>query len=507
MLKLGIIRKLRQWRYTGITTASVIWLVARLYAGAVMSARFDFKYVHHYFKNNYDYNKIPVSNESLRLLRYIDEPYNPNETFNSSIGKNIQALKKKGNTITHEDGLHQVLFRSILGILDLKHSNEIPHHLQTAENIIAIKRMMPWVHIEKKYYVNLSLVESFVHLDWPPADHINATAVPKELTEYILQHAKKPSDWLDINTLTEDQQVEYLRTDSIFSANDGRFISTIKKGMLKYPMDFVARTTHMRPEFVAEIVDFCNKNRIKFSLGRNTEESRGIIAMLDRGLSPKLASEDEVNILKLSDFSVDRIKLSAVAAAKSSDQWNMHIRHLAKSFTEEDWLDLENLVERHPSTLNVLSFDVQNCSMVMTRFNQKKIPSYYFNLNHTGCREALPFLVREKPELIPLIISKNDGKENLIDAFLAEIATMVELPAFITELSTPELLHKACAQSCLYSRTKLKSIDIKEALACANTRQQFEFINRYLAPTTAERHVELYPTSMHDDLLMSDLGL
>lgn len=507
MFKKGLVHDLKRLRHTGLPTISLIGWLIRLYAGAILSARFDFGYVHACLESDCDYKEIPLSNESLRALLYIDKPFSENEVFHSKIGLKIQAIKAKSDVIATSDTLADVILRGTMTILDVKHTNMLPPHLQKAENVLALTYVFPWMSIENKYYVEFGLVKSFVHFNLPPTQAIDASSVSAEIVDYILFHAINPSQWLDIDSLSDDKKVELLRTSALFDSNDQQFIPTIKEGILKYPMDYVWRVAHLHQPHLQEIVGLCNKHAIKFQLGRTVQESNGIMTLLKYGLNQDLINEEELSLLKLKDFTVDRINLEVMTSAKNTDQWSRHIERMAKSFSVDDWLDLEKFIDRYPDKGHLVNPEDQTVSMVISRFSQKKVPSYYFNLIHKGCFGAVPFLAHEKPDLIPKIIEKNDGEDSLISAFLAEIEKMPELPAFVRELSTPELLNRACAKSCLYSRTKLKSIDITEVLSCANTRQQFEFINRYLAPATVERHVELYPQSMHDDLLMSDLGL
>lgn len=510
MFNKGLVHNLKRLRHNWLPTISLIGWVIRLYAGAVLSARFDFGYVHSCLKSDCDYKEIPLSNESLRTLLYIDKPFNENEVFHPKIGLKIQRIKAKSDVISASDTLADIILRGTITILDVKHTNQLPAHLQTTENILALTYVFPWSlarNIEKKYYIELDAVKSFIHFDLPPEQPIDATSVSADIVDYILSNAKRSSQWLDFDSLSEEKKVELLRTSMLFESDDPRFTPTIQEGILKYPMDYVWRMAHVLPATLREIVGLCNKHATQFNLGRTTEESNGIVVLLKYGLNPDLVSQEELGISKLNNFSVDHVNLEVMASAKDADQWSKHIKRMSKSFSAEDWLDLEQFIVKNPRKGHLVRPENQTAAMVISRFSQKNIEDYYFNLDFVGFREAVPFLVREKPRLIPKVIQNNSEEENLKNAFLAEIEKMPELPAFVAELSTPELLHRACAKSCLYSRTKLKSIDITEALACANTRQQFEFINRYLAPATVERHVELYPTSMHDDLLMSDLGL
>lgn len=506
MMFKGWEHKLKRLRHIGPTLRLAGWLI-RLYIGAIVSARLDFDYVHTCLKTECDYKEIPLSNESLRSMLYIDKPFSENEVFNSKIGRKFQAIKERGYTITASDTLTDVIFRGMITILDIKHTNELPAHLQTTENVLALTWVFPCMGIENKYYVELDAVKAFVYFDLRPEQPIDATSVSAEIVDYILNNTKQAGQWLDIDSVSEEKKVELLRTSAHYDSSNPRHTLTIKAGMLKYPMDYVWRMSHMLPAPILEIVDLCNKHAIQFKLGRSTEESTGIRCLLEHGLNPELVSKEELSILKLNNFPVDHVNLEAMTSAKDAKQWGHHIKRMAKSFSADDWLDLEQFIAQKPQIGHLVRPENQTASMVISRFSQKKVDDYYFNLDFAGCREALPFLVREKPSLLPKIIEKNLEEESLKKAFLVEIQKMEELPTFVAELSISELLHQASAKSCLYSRTKLQRMDIAEALACATTRQHFEFINRYLAPATDERHVELYPTSMHDDLLMSDLGL
>jgi hypothetical protein len=493
-------------KYFILPFATMLYYGIRMYACAVISTRFDFKYVH-YFMNNYkDIQDLNPKFEALQLLAYIegDAVLDPPVEFRSKLVKRIAALKKKGSIIDKDESFHSVMLRIMLDFFDIETTKQLPAHLKSPQHLYALYKYGVRMIIEPELYTSHEHLNAMILGDRKPEAPLDARILPVECVDFLLNHSMRLDAWLEFGTLSLDQQVLYLKNTPPSSNNEHYALPAIKLGLTKHTVAFLPR---LNPEYCPchkEIISFCNEQKIKFQLATTDEEINIIQSLLTRGLDHDLVHEEEVGLSKLNYFRVTHLNIHALKKTASERTWSQFLR--LTPLSEEDWLDLEQLVLSDPVKIRLVPIKGQSAGMVQAYFRSKKARHNEFMLDHQPYRDMIPYLVSERPKLAGKII-RNHFDKKVEEAFAAEIKKLEKLPAFVTKRSLVKNLKHAWLKDCPYSKEHLRRADIEQVLACTTNGDALRFINKHIASREGDRHVDLYPEAIREDILLEDLGL
>lgn len=496
-------------KYFILPFATMICYCIRMYASAVISAKFDFKYVHYVMGNSGDIQDLAPKHEALHVLLYIEreDASEPSIVFRSKLAQRLVDLKKKGSVIDNNETFESVMLRVMLNFFEIKCTKQLPARMKSPLHLYALRKFGVRMKIEPELYQSVEHLKAMVRADIYPNAPLDARKIPVECVDWIIKRSRSITKWVQFESLNIDQQVLYLKDSPSELNNDHAALPAIKLGLLRHTADFLPRlfSFDFCPN-LDEIVHFCNEHKIRFELGVTEQEVHIIQAMLKLGLNYDLVHEDELILEKHKSFQVEHFNAHAFQNAVKVDTWRAHLRAISKHMTDDDWEDVERLVLATPSRLRIIPKQNQSASMVQAYFRHKKARTDMFFTDHQAYLDIIPYLVSERPKLARKIVAKQ-WEPKLGEAFAAEIKKLETLPIFVTKRSLTNNLKHAWLKDCLYSKEHLRRADITEVLACTHNGDAMRFINKHIASHEGDRHVELYTEAVREDILMEELGL
>lgn len=495
-------------KYLIFPFATMISYVFRLYASAVITARFDFKYVHYVIDNCDNIQDLDVKHEALHLHHYVASgtDMEPSMAFRSKLIKHIVNLKNKGSLVDENEQFKTVMLRVILQFLEIKHTRQLPESMKSPMHLYALSKVCAGMEVEPELYKSTEHLKALILGDFKPDAPLDTQTLPAECVELILNYSSNFHGWLQFDTLNIDQQVIYLKNSPSSTYNDPASLPAIKLGLQKHTAAFLPRLySDFGPELKG-VVSFCNDKRIRFELATTYEEVKVIKKMLKMGLDPSLVHEDELILANLKSFRVEHFNSRAFQNAVSKHTWREHLHRIAENLTAEDWQEVEFLVVDDPSKLRLIPPKHQSARMVQAYYRHRKAKTDQFCFEHRAYLDMIPYLVSERPKLARKIVNRNfDNK--LGEAFTAEVKNLENLPSFVTKKSLAKNLNNAWLKDCIYSREYLRRADIAQVLACTTNGDALRFINKHIASREGDRHVDLYTEAVREDILLEELGL
>jgi hypothetical protein len=495
-------------KYFILPFATMICYCIRMYASAVIAARFDFKYVHYVMDNCADIQDLDSKHEALHVLLYVERGTDeePAIAFRSKLARHIVNLKRKGSIIDKDEPFQSVMLRVMLQFLEIENTRQLPSHMKAPQHLYALGKFGVDMKVEPELYKSMDHLKALILGNFRPYKTLDARTLPSECVDWIINYSSFFHEWLQFDTLNIDQQVLYLKDSPPSLDNDLAALPAIKLGLQKHTAAFLPRLySDFCPDF-KEIISFCNNQKIRFELAKTEEEIHILQAMLKMGLNHDLVHEDELILAGQHSFRVEFVNTNAFQNAVSKHTWREHLLRIAKNLTDEDWQEVECLVVADPSKLRLIPEEHQSARMVQAYYRHKKAKSNQFCYEHQAYQDMIPYLVSERPKLASKIVNRY-LENKLGEAFTAEIEKLENLPSFVTKKSLAKNLNNAWLKDCIYSREYLRRADIAQVLACTTNGDALRFINKHIASREGDRHVDLYTEAVREDILLEELGL
>jgi hypothetical protein len=487
----------------------------------------------------FDFNQCRLEQDCLDgLVRQAEEAkarkYEPAVMFSRSF------LRKLHWALTEPDlsklTFVQLMYRSKHAGLGLKSTSNLPEKFQSPLFMQIFIRSLTLnigssaVIIEDRWYLHPGIFRGLWDCNITPRKRISADSFDRETLKWLLdriaprrqeetdafnggQQSRRAisrgemlNQWFDIHSFDANAKEHYMThvVDALPASES--WLNAFLVGVEKYPNYCADKLDQLTGDYQVRAIAHCNEHRVQFQLAETEEQSHLLRNLMRKGLDASLLDPMELHLADSRNF-----------VQHDFDLWRLHkygrayLNHLSilieNGLDETELADIERYFLSNPQHIDKLNkrhvteaiakarLD-HDGSLAIARIYEDCYPTIWahFVAHHKKTISKMKI----DPEFTRVILESLDKDPDFPGKYIPDdIASALATAQKKQSQGKGNYLELAGLRRC----------GIKAVLACASTTADFAFINDYIADKSGERHVDLYPDALKEQILCEELGL
>lgn len=450
-------------------------------------------------------------------------------------------LRKLHWILTERDlsllSISQIMYRSERAGLGLKSTADLPEIYQTPRFMSMFiqslecddQRNFPII-VEDRWYWHLEIFKWLWINQIAPKTRINSEYCDREILPWLLNRISPRSaedtdsfrggsestrsisrgvfvaQWFDIHSFDSDAKEHYMTHVVDDLPNTEIWLNAFLAGVEKFPNYCADKLDALTGDFQHRAIGHCNAARAQFQLATSDTQSKFLLNLVSKGLDAHLLDPMELALKNHGQFAP--MEFSALRLYRYGRDYLNHLSVLIdKGLDEMELADIERYFLANPQHIDKLDKRHVTERIARARLDHDGSAAIARIYEHCYPEIWTHFVAHHKksiskmkidPQLTRIILESLDKDPVFPDAYIPK-----DIPAALERAQRKQSKRKGN----YLELAGLRRCNIKDVLACARTTADFTFINDYIADKRGDRHVELYPDALKEQILCEELGL
>jgi hypothetical protein len=450
-------------------------------------------------------------------------------------------LRKMHWILTERDlsqlSISQIMYRSERAGLGLKSTADLPEIYQTPQFISLFLRSLEYdqpgnfpIIVEDKWYWHPEVFKWLWINQIAPKKRINAEYCDREILTWLLNriaprraedtdsfHGGSEStrgisrgvfvaQWFDIHSFDGDAKEHYMTHVVDDLPNTEIWLNALLAGVEKYPNYCADKLDALTGDYRQRAIAHCNENKVRFKLAESEDQSKSLLSLVSKGLNVDLLDPMELPLRNHSHF-VD-LNFNLERLYQYGRAYLNHLSVLIENGVDDDELaDIERYFLKNPEDIDKLDKRHVTEAIAKARLDHERSPAIARIYEGRFPAIWVHFATHHKKTISKLVITPQ-----LTRVILESLDKDPDFPSTYIPKNIPRALataqkKQAKGKGNYLELAGLRRCGIKAVLACARTTADFTFINEFIADKSGDRHVELYPDALKEQILCEELGL